>query len=97
MVMPLIDKVALPEFVSVALCAALVVPTVAVNVGGERDDNVATGAATTVAPKFAVTLSGAFMVTVVAALPALATLPAQFKNEKPELGVAERFTTEPSL
>jgi branched-subunit amino acid transport protein len=87
-------SVALPEFVSVAPCAALVVPKVAVKVGGERADNEATGAATA-APKLAVTLSGALMVTVVASLLAEATLPVQFVNENPVLAVAVRLTTVP--
>ena len=94
MVMPGMFSVALPEFVSVALCAALVVPTVAVKVGGERADNEATGAATT-APKLAVTLCGALMVMVVASLLAEATLPVQFVNENPVLAVAVRLTTVP--
>jgi hypothetical protein len=80
MVMPVMFSVALPEFVSVALCAALVVPTVAVKLSGESDDNEATGAAAATVPKLAVTLWGAFMVRVVDALFADATLPVQFVN-----------------
>ena len=94
-VMPVILSVALPELVSVALCAALVAPTVAVKLSGEADDKEATGAADEAMPKLAVTLSGALMVTVVEALFAAATLPVQFVNEKPVFGVAVRLTTVP--
>ena len=93
--MPVMVRTALPEFVSVALCAALVVPAPAVKVSVDREENEATGAATTVAAKFAVTLCGALMVTVVEALFAEATLPVQLLNEKPALGVAVRLTTVP--
>jgi hypothetical protein len=85
-VMPVMFSVALPELVSVALCAALVAPTVAVKLSGEADDKEATGAADEAMPKLAVTLSGALMVTVVEALFAAATLPVQFVNEKPVFG-----------
>lgn len=73
MLMPVMCSVAVPAFVSVATCAALVVPVTAVkvSVGGVR---VAIAA---VEVKLAVTLSGALMVIVVDALPALATLPVQ--------------------
>jgi hypothetical protein len=94
MAMLLIFSVALPEFESVAASADEVVPTtVLVNEsGGER---VATGAVATM--KFAVTLWGALMVTVVEALLALATLPVQLANLKPDSGVAVRFTTAPDV
>lgn len=95
MVMPVMFSVALPELVSVALCAALVAPTVAVKLSGEADDKEATGAADEAMPKLAVTLWGALMVTVVEALFAEATLPVQFTNEKPVLAVAMRLTTVP--
>ena len=48
------------------------------------------------AVKFAVTLTGADIVTVVAALLALATGPVQFANTNPEFAVAETFCTEPA-
>jgi len=71
--MPEMASAALPVFVSVADCDALVVPAVAVkvSVGGVR---VTAGRR---AMKFAVTLWGALMVTVVVGLPPLATLPVQ--------------------
>ena len=90
----MILSVALPELVSVALCAALMVPETPLNVSvvGVKT---ATGAAAATMPKLAVTLSGALMVTVVEALFAEATLPVQFTNEKPVLAVAMRLTTVP--
>lgn len=93
-VMPVMFSVVLPEFASVALCAALVVPEALLNVN-VAGVNAATGAAATAALKFAVTLSGAFMVTDVDALLAEATSPVQFENEKPASGVAVRLTTVP--
>jgi hypothetical protein len=71
--MPEIASAALPVFVSVADCAALVAPVIAVkvSVGGVR---VTAGR---VAIKLAVTVCGALIVTVVEELPALATLPVQ--------------------
>ena len=48
------------------------------------------------AVKFAVTLTGADIVTVVAALFASATGPVQFANTNPEFAVAETFCTEPA-
>ena len=50
----------------------------------------------TFAVKFAVTLTGADMVTVVAALFALAAGPVQLVNTNPEFAVAEMFCTEPA-
>ena len=46
--------------------------------------------------KFAVTDSGALMVTVVEALLALATLPVQLEKAKPVFAVAVRFTNVPA-
>jgi hypothetical protein len=82
---------ALPVFVSVAVCAALVVPVIVVkvSVAGVR---VTAGKR---AVKFAVTPCGAFMVMVVEALVVLATLPVQVPKAKPAFGVAVRFTTVP--
>jgi hypothetical protein len=50
----------------------------------------------TLAVKFAVTLTGPLMVTVVAALAAFATGPVQFANTNPEFAVAVTFCTEPA-
>ena len=47
--------------------------------------------------KFAVTLCGAVIVTVVDALALFATFPVQLENAYPLFGVAERFTTVPAL
>jgi hypothetical protein len=63
------------ELVKVTVCVALVVPVAAEKLS-EADVSVTVGAT----EKLAVTLCGAFMVTVVAALPALATLPVQLAN-----------------
>jgi hypothetical protein len=72
--MPVMFSVAVPVLESVATCAALVVPVTAVkvSVGG-----VSVAIAEVAWVKLAVTLCGAFMVMVVEALPALATLPVQ--------------------
>jgi hypothetical protein len=75
-VMPVIVNVALPVFESVATCAALAMPVVDVKLS-EGGVSEATGAVTTTALKLAVTLCAAFIVTVVDALPVLATLPVQ--------------------
>src|ERR1039458_6567840 len=77
MLMPLIVSAALPVFESVAACAALVAPETAVkvSVGG-----VSVAIAEAAMVKLAVTLCGALMVTVVEALPELATLPVQLVN-----------------
>ena len=50
----------------------------------------------TSAVKFAVTLTGADIVTVVAALLAFATGPVQFANTNPEFAVAVTFCTDPA-
>jgi hypothetical protein len=75
-VMPVIVNVALPVFESVATCAAVAtsVADVKLSEGGVSE---ATGALTITVLKLAVTLCAAFIVTVVDALPVLATLPVQ--------------------
>jgi hypothetical protein len=92
MAMLLMFRVALPVLESVAKSADDVVPT-SVLVKVSAGVSVATGAVATM--KFAVTLSGAVMVMVVEALLALATLPVQVANLKPELAVAVRSTAVP--
>ena len=69
-------RVALPVLLSMAVCAALVVPATAVNVSAEGVSETAGASAV----KFAVTLCGAVIVTVVAALVELATLPVQLEK-----------------
>lgn len=91
-VMPVIASAALPVLMSVAVCAELVVPEIALNV---KDVGVSEATGAGAAAKFAVTLCGDDIVTVVEALDALATLPVQLLNTNPELGVAVRFTTDP--
>ena len=93
MVMELMLSAALPVFLSVAVWDALVEPVCAVKVS-DAGVKEATGAG--IAPKLAVTLCGAPMVTVVDALLALATLPVQLLNMKPAFGVAARFTVVPA-
>jgi hypothetical protein len=90
--MLVIASAALPVLVRVAVCAALVVPETASNV---KDMGVSEATGAGAAAKFAVTLCAVDIVTVVEALEALATLPVQLLNTKPELGVAARFTTDP--
>ena len=90
--MLLIFRVALPLLESVAKSADEVVPTVVL---GNESDGVSVAAGAVATMKFAVTLSGALMVTVVEALLALATLPVQLANLNPELAVAVRSTTVP--
>jgi len=92
-VIPLMASPALPVFVRVAVCAALVAPETAVKVSVL---GVSEAAGAGAAEKLAVTLCGALMVTVVEALEALATLPVQPLKTKPELGVAVRATAVPA-
>jgi hypothetical protein len=93
MLMAMFVSAALPVLEIVAICAAEVTPATALKLS---DDGASKAMGAGAGAKFAVTLCAAFIVTVVVALLALATLPVQLLNRKPVFAVAERLTTVPA-